>query len=260
MRVPGGLRSRLAWAEHYGTWLWRFARRELGLVLALAIAAAGLWIFASVVDEAMEGDAHAVDRAILLALRAPGDPAQPVGPSWLTVFVKELTALGGFSILAVVSLLVAGYLALSRDWGRIALIAVSVLGGVGLSQWAKSLFDRPRPDFVAHLVEVETASLPSAHAMMSAVVYLTLGVLLAQVQERRRAAAYVLGCAVALTVAVGASRVFLGVHYPTDVLAGWAFGAAWAMGCWAAARLLVLYRRRRAGAAVPAREEGASGG
>ena len=252
MSLSDRLRGHADWARPYAVWLWRFARREAGLVLALAIVAGGLWVFVNVVDEAMEGDAHAVDRAILLALRTPGDPAQPIGPPWLTVFVKDLTALGSFSILAVVSLLVAGYLALSRDWGRIALIAVSVLGGMALSQWGKSLFDRPRPDFVAHLVEVQTASLPSAHAMMAAVVYLTLGVLLAQVQERRRATAYVLGAAVALTVAVGASRVFLGVHYPSDVLAGWAFGAAWAMACWAVARAFALYRRQRAGGPAPA--------
>lgn len=246
--LPSGLRAHLAGVRPLAAALWRFSRREIGLVLALAIVAGGLWIFVEVVDVAMEGDAHAVDRAILLALRVPGDPAQPVGPAWLTIFVKDLTTLGGYSIIAVISLLVAGYLALSRDWNRIALIAISILGGIGLSQWAKSLFARPRPDFVAHLVEVQTASLPSGHAMMSAVVYLTLGVLLAQVQQRRGAALYVLAAAVLLALAVGLSRVFLGVHYPSDVLAGWAFGAAWAMACWTVARLLALYRRRgRAG-------------
>lgn len=226
--------------------LGRFGRREIGLLAALGIMAGGLWIFFAVVDEVLEGEAHAVDRAILLALRVAGDPAQPIGPSWLTIAVKDLTTLGGYTIIAVIGLLIAGYLALLRDFRRIALIAVSFVGGLVLSQVAKGFFDRPRPDVVAHLVEVQTASLPSGHAMMSAVVYLTLGALLAQVQRSRWVQLYVIAAAVSLTVAVGLSRVYLGVHYPSDVLAGWAFGAAWAMACWFVARLLTLHQRRAA--------------
>ena len=112
-----------------------------------------------------------------------------------------------------------------------------------LSTLLKIGFDRPRPDLVPHEAIVYTASFPSGHAMLAAVVYLTLGALLARVQPRRLLKLYLLGLAILLTVAVGASRVYLGVHWPTDVVAGWAVGAAWALLCWAAA--LWLQRQGR---------------
>ena len=93
-------------------------------------------------------------------------------------------------------------------------------------------FDRPRPDLVAHAVDVYTTSFPSSHAMLSTVTYLTLGALLARLQERRRLKIYIMGTAAAIALLIGFSRVFLGVHWPTDVLAGWCVGAAWALGCW----------------------------
>jgi undecaprenyl-diphosphatase len=102
----------------------------------------------------------------------------------------------------------------------------------------KEFFERPRPDLVPHGAEVFTASFPSGHAMMSAVVYLTLGALLARVETGLRVKAFVLSVSVLLTVLVGISRVYLGVHWPTDVLAGWTVGAAWAVMCWLIARVL----------------------
>jgi undecaprenyl-diphosphatase len=107
----------------------------------------------------------------------------------------------------------------------------SVAGGVLISQAMKWAYARPRPDLVPHGTEVFTASFPSGHSMMSAVVYLTLGALLARTQSERRVKTYVLAVAVLLTVLVGASRVYLGVHWPTDVLAGWALGGMWALIC-----------------------------
>jgi undecaprenyl-diphosphatase len=101
-----------------------------------------------------------------------------------------------------------------------------------LSTGLKMGFERPRPDLVPHATQVYTASFPSGHAMLSAVTYLTLGALLSRVQRRRRVKAFFLGLALTLTLLIGLSRVYLGVHWPSDVLAGWCIGAAWASLCW----------------------------
>lgn len=148
------------------------------------------------------------------------------------------TGLGGMSILGLLIATTAGFLWLDRR-GRMALFLVAAtLSGLLVSMGLKGLFDRPRPDVVPHLAKVQTSSFPSAHSMMSAVVYLTLGVLVAAAVESRRLRVYALGVAVLITVLVGASRVYLGVHYPTDVLAGWTAGLVWALACWLVARWL----------------------
>jgi undecaprenyl-diphosphatase len=122
-------------------------------------------------------------------------------------------------------------------------VFVSVAGGQLLSSVLKLGVDRPRPELVSHLADVHTLSFPSGHAMMSAVTYLTLGALLARIMPNTALRIYVLGVAILATFLVGASRVYLGVHWPSDVLAGWCAGAAWAMLCWLIARLML----RRAG-------------
>jgi undecaprenyl-diphosphatase len=104
-----------------------------------------------------------------------------------------------------------------------------------LSALLKDAFGRARPDLVPHGVEVHTLSFPSGHAMLAAATYLTLGALLARVQPHPRVKTYVLTVAAVLTVLIGVSRVHLGVHWPSDVLAGWCVGAAWALLCWMAA-------------------------
>jgi undecaprenyl-diphosphatase len=226
-------------------WLWaplaQLARREVALLLALALAAAALWGFAELTDEVLEGETHAFDQGVLLALRSPADPSDPLGPGWLEEAMRDVTALGSTTVLAFVTLAAAGFLALQRK-GRAALFVVAAVGGgMLLTTGLKLGFDRPRPDLVPHATLVYSTSFPSGHSMMAAVTYLTLGALLARVQPRRRLKLYLLALAVILTLAVGFSRVYLGVHWPTDVLAGWAVGAAWALMCWAGA--LWLQRR-----------------
>jgi undecaprenyl-diphosphatase len=149
--------------------------------------------------------------------------------------MKDLTALGSTTILTVVTLIVVGYLLISHKRRAALLVACAVGGGTALSNVFKYTFARPRPDLVAHSVDVYTSSFPSGHAMLSAVTYLTLGALLARVEQDVRTKIYVLSVAVLLTLAIGLSRAYLGVHYPTDVLAGWAVGSAWAMLCWTVA-------------------------
>jgi undecaprenyl-diphosphatase len=213
-------------------------RLEAGTVILVLLVAGALWAFLGIADEVREGGTLAFDRWLLLALRDPADPANPIGPSWLREVGRDLTALGGVAVLTLLTAAVAAWLALRRLWGATWLLLASVGGGILASTFLKLLFERARPDLVPHLSHVTSASFPSGHSMMAAVVYLTLGVLLARVEPRRRTKAYVLSVAVILTLLVGVSRVHLGVHWPTDVLAGWSIGAAWALLCWLVARWL----------------------
>ena len=221
----------------------RLAARELVGIALLATAAAGASIFLVVAEGVAENEFRAVDEAILLALRTPGDRADPLGPGWLEEMARDVTALGGVAVLTLFSVAAAGFLWLSPRRRALASLLVAIGGGWALSLALKRGFARPRPSLVPHEAVVYTASFPSGHAMMSAVTYLTLGALVARVVPRRRMKLFVLGCALALSALSGASRVYLGVHWPTDVVAGWAVGASWAVGCWLAADWL---ERRRA--------------
>ena len=207
------------------------------LVVPLLIAAC-LWAFVGLADEVSEGETHAFDTWLLLALRNPADTADPLGPGWLEELGRDVTALGSVGILTAMTLSVAGFLWLQGNRRSMWLMLVAVGGGQLLSSLAKLGFDRPRPDLVPHGTLVYTTSFPSGHSMMAAVTYLTLATMVARVQPTRALKAYVLALAILVTVAVGVSRVYLGVHWPTDVLAGWTAGAAWALGCWLVASWL----------------------
>jgi len=175
-----------------------------------------------------------LDRSILLALRAPGDAADPLGPSWLEQAVRDVTALGSVTLLATMTLAVSLYLALAGR-PRAALYALLVFAGSGiLVQLLKHAFSRARPDIVPHAMQVLGWSFPSGHSLMSTATLLTLGALLGAGRERRALRLYFLGLGATLAFAVGASRVYLGVHWPTDVVAGWLAGGAWAALCWRA--------------------------
>jgi undecaprenyl-diphosphatase len=157
---------------------------------------------------------------------------------------RDFTALGGIAVLTLVSAAAALFLWMSGRPRSVALLVVAIAGGQLLSLILKRGFGRPRPDLVPHESFVYTASFPSGHSMMSAVTYLTLGALLARVLPRRRMKFLVIACALTVTALTGVSRVYLGVHWPTDVVAGWALGASWAVGCWLAADALDRRRRR----------------
>ena len=216
----------------------RLARREWPIVFGLMIVAAAVWTFIELADEVVEGSTAALDEAILLALRDPADSTQPLGPAWLEEMMRDFTGLGGTGVLTLITLGTAGFLLLRRQHKAALAVLVAVGIGILLSTAVKMGFDRPRPDLVPHGSYVYTASFPSGHSMMSAVVYLTLAAMLARVQAQWRLKIYILGVAVLLTLLVGFSRVYLGVHWPSDVLAGWSVGAAWALTCWLATLLL----------------------
>jgi undecaprenyl-diphosphatase len=205
--------------------------RGLLLLTVLGVAAGLTIAFGQIAEEVLEGDSTAFDRTLLLALRNPADLSDPLGPPWLEEAARDITALGSYSVLGLVVGAVAIYLVMIRRRAAALWLLASVVGGAALSSVLKIGFDRPRPDIVAHVARVFTMSFPSGHAALSAVVYLTLGALLANSAGSRVQRAYFLTLALLLTMLVGITRIYLGVHYPTDVLAGWCFGAAWAILC-----------------------------
>ncbi|WP_133718177.1 phosphatase PAP2 family protein [Methylocaldum gracile] len=212
--------------------------REFRTLVLMLLTGAGIWGFIELADEVAEGQTRAVDTAILLALRNPADPADPIGPRWLEEMFRDFTALGGVSVIVFITLGAAGYLALLRKHRTVLLLAIAVGGGLLVNTLLKLGFDRPRPDLVPHGAYVYTASFPSGHAMLATATYLTLGALLARVLRDRRTKFFVLTMAVVLCLLVGLSRVYLGVHWPSDVAAGWMIGAAWALIWWLVARWL----------------------
>jgi undecaprenyl-diphosphatase len=206
-------------------------RIEAGLLLSLLIFAALILVFGMIAEEAMEGDITAFDRRVLLLFRATADPGRLLGPVWVPEALRDVTSLGSVVVLSTVVLTVLGYLAITRN--RYAFISVlsTVLSGQIISTGLKILFERARPDLIPGAPHVFTASFPSGHAMLSAVTYLTLGAMLSRLEQRRATKIYLMAVAVTLTIIVGISRVALGVHWPTDVLAGWCVGSAWALVC-----------------------------
>lgn len=205
---------------------------------ALILIVLGIWIFVEVADEVVEGESLHLDERILQLMRRADNPSDTIGPHWLKVAALDITSLGGPTVLILFTAAAIGYLALQHKTRAMLLVLVAALGGQVMSASLKAYFDRARPVVVPQLAEVQTSSFPSGHSMMSAAVYLTLGALLTQFVEQRRARIYIIALACVLTLTIGASRVFLGVHYPTDVLAGWAAGSAWALVCWVVARVL----------------------
>lgn len=208
-------------------------------------AAAALFVFGCVssldelFEEILEGDSHDIDTRILLALRNPLDHNDPLGPPWLEEMMRDFTGLGGIGVLTFITLASALYLYVTNKRGMAIYLLCAVASGALLSDLLKIGFDRPRPELVPHGSIVYMASLPSGHSLMSAVVYLTLGSLLAGTQSRHALRVYIFAIAVAIALLVGISRVYLGVHWPSDVLAGWMAGAAWACMFW----ILAYWRR-----------------
>ena len=227
-------RSKRGQAFRLLSWL---GGHEMTVLLALAGIATGVWMFALLADEVLEGGTQAFDQRLLLAFRN-SETRAPLGPPPVQEAARDLTALGGVAVLGLVTVVAAGFLALDGKKHMALFVCGSVLGGQAVGTILKDVFHRPRPDLVPYAVFVSGASFPSGHSMMSAVTYLTLGALLARSQERKRLKAYFLLLAMFLTFAVGITRVYLGVHWPTDVLAGWMAGAVWALLCWLGARWL----------------------
>ena len=221
--------------------LGRVAVREIGVIAAVFFGAAFLLLFGTIAEEVVEGETHAFDSWVIGLFATAGNAADRLGPPWFEEMMRDLTALGSYAFIILTVVAAAGYLLLVRKAGLALLVVASVTGGIVLNNLLKWGFDRPRPE-MEHGVRVFSASFPSGHATLSAVTFLTLAALLTRARARRRVKLYIVAVAIVLTIIAGSSRVYLGVHYPSDVLAGWCVGAAWAILCWTIA---LIFQRRR---------------
>jgi undecaprenyl-diphosphatase len=191
-----------------------------------------LILFGHIVEEMMEGDTSRTDNAILLAFRVPGHLETPIGPRWLLQSAIDISALGGFTFIWLFTLVAAGFFALTRRWRALVVFLAAIGGASLLDSLLKISFHRARPEIVPHLTYVTNASFPSGHAMISAATYLTVGAMLARTQPSMRVRVYLISVFITMTLLIGISRLYLGVHWPSDVAAGWCAGAAWALIFW----------------------------
>ena len=201
----------------------------LGLGVALAV-------FQDVADDQNEADGQASDWRILKALRTNGDPAEPIGPKWVKESLTETSALGGVTVLAGITAVTSGGLAIAGKRREALLVAGVFAGALVLSEGLKNLFKRSRPPAEYRAAEAVNESFPSGHALLSAATYLSLGILFAQGAKGTALRAFGLAAGATTAAVVGFSRVFLGVHWTNDVLGGWAAGSAWAATCWLVGR------------------------
>ncbi|HEU4691383.1 MAG TPA: phosphatase PAP2 family protein [Vicinamibacterales bacterium] len=224
-------------------------RTELAVLAGVLVLLACLFATFELAGEVVEGDTQTFDERVLRALRDRNDPGKPIGPHWLRIAALDITALGSGVVLGLAVAAITGFLLLQGMTRTALFILASSVGGWVLNNALKEVFGRPRPDVVPHLSEVASLSFPSGHAMTSAAVYLTLGVLLMRLAERPITKFYCLGVAMLATLLIGSTRVYLGVHYPTDVLGGWLIGFAWALLCW------IVERRIERGSGIEAEKK-----
>ncbi len=197
------------------------------LTLAVLVGSA---VFVAVAVAMVRGATDGPDKALLLMLRSPGPAGDPIGgPFWLSAAVA-VTDLGGTLFLTLISLAGGAWLLLRRQAALTVYLGLTMIVGTALRYALKAGFARSRPDSELHRVPVDTFSFPSSHAMMSTVAYLTLGGLALRFAPARFRSS-ILAVVVGLPLLIGFTRVYLGVHWPSDVLAGWSAGVAWAGAC-----------------------------
>ena len=212
-------------------WLRKTARTDLAFLAGVGVVCACLSLFIAIANLVRAGELQPLEERIMRSLRSPDDPRLARGPAWLEGVARDISALGGTTVLTLVTVTAVSYLILLGRRRPALFVSVAVIGGTALSSGLKIYFERARPDAWLHLTPVDSPSFPSGHSMLSSVVYLTLGVMLSRLAARRSQKFFFIFVALTLSFLVGLSRVFLGVHYPTDVLAGWTAGIAWSLVC-----------------------------
>jgi undecaprenyl-diphosphatase len=201
-------------------------RLEIRLLLTLLAVSATLTGFIYLTSEVREGETSRFDRSVILAFRVAGDLGTPIGPRWLQESARDVTALGGVTVL---TLLTVGGVAMLLMHGRryqAIVFGGTVILAQATAEILKHFVGRERPMIVPQHDLVYSSSFPSGHAMMAPVAYLTLAAILSAGDRRRSVKVLMLATAALLMIAVGVSRVYLGVHWPTDVLGGWTLGLA----------------------------------
>jgi undecaprenyl-diphosphatase len=211
---------------------------EASIFLKVFVVAISGWAFVKVAGKIRRDGTDAMDNQVLRALRRPEDPAIPIGPKWLPEVARDVTALGSGVDLTLATIFLIGFLCLNRRYRAAGYLIASLGSGLLLCQFLKELFGRRRPTAVPHLTSFDPESFPSGHSMGSALVYLTLGGIISRQVKGEMTKLYFLSMALLITFLVGFSRLYLGVHYPSDVLAGWAAGSLWSSGCTQLARWL----------------------
>jgi undecaprenyl-diphosphatase len=211
---------------------------ELRILIALFLAVGTLWVFEEVHENFVREGEKSMDSDLLLALRSGSDQTDPIGPEWVEELARDLTALGGVGVLTLVIAASVLFLFMAGQARMARMVLVATTGGIAITQLLKAVFDRARPDLLLHETHAYTSSFPSGHSAMSAITYLTLGALVARGLPTRTLKAYVMLVSAVVTLLVGFSRVYLGVHWPSDVLGGWSLGAGWSLLCWAGAEWL----------------------
>ena len=196
--------------------------------LLLAIFAAGVFIAAGWAGSGLESALRAFDSRLVRAFAGASGAGQVRGPAWLATSMRDITSLGGLTLTSATALMAGVFFLSLRRFKAAATLLCSSSGGIAISFALKDFFARPRPDQDLHMVTTETFGFPSGHAMVSAAVYLTLAGILAKNFQHRQTRLLTFLAAGLMIVSTGVSRVFLGVHYPTDVLGGWLLGLAWA--------------------------------
>jgi len=214
------------------------AHKEVSILIVSFVMIFGIWLFILISEAVVHGSTKSFDEWVLTALRDMKKEGMPKGPVWLEEAMIDITALGGGTVMFLITAIVVLFLILKKEYQSMWFVLAATIGGTLLSFWLKELIGRDRPTVVIHLLKVTSLSFPSGHSMMSAVVYLTQASLLARIESVRRIKIYIISVALFLSFIIGFSRVYLGVHYPTDVIGGWAVGSAWACLCWMIARTI----------------------
>jgi undecaprenyl-diphosphatase len=218
-----------------------FVTKEIKVLLILMTLFLSVLIFIEIGNQVTEGTTKQFDESIIKYFRLSDNISEPAGPSFLTEFMLDVTSLGGGTIITLITIFVLGFLILQKRYNTMWLVLAATIGGTLITLGLKEFYGRERPDLIYRLVDVSSLSFPSGHSMMSAVVYLTQAAIIGRIQKNRKIRIYILSVALFLTFIIGLSRVYLGVHYPTDVLGGWTIGLAWASFCW----FVALYLERR---------------
>jgi undecaprenyl-diphosphatase len=195
------------------------------ILLGMSVLLVAGYVLVQTIDEVIEGESDWVDHAIVRMI------ASLDSPKWFEEIMRDCTAFGGTFVLSMVTIAVGVFLIIRKQYHALVFVLMAVVGATILSLSLKGFFHRDRPMILEHRSHTMTSSFPSGHAMLSAAVWLTLAVLLSRLDKSPFMKGYFIAVGLFISFMTGVSRVWLGVHWPTDVLAGWMAGSIWAVLC-----------------------------